>query len=59
LAGRAEPAGFLGQLAVEPDQVGRHGPENEPSDPVPQPPVFLVQPVDDRFPVRCPPVEFG
>lgn len=59
LPGGIEPTGFLSQLAVEPDQVGRHGREDEPSDPLPEPLVLLVQPVDDRFPVRSPPVELG
>jgi hypothetical protein len=59
LPGGVEPAGFLSQLAVEPDQVGRHGPEDEPSDSVPEPLVLLVQPVDDRFPVRSSPVELS
>lgn len=59
LPGGVEPTGFLGQLAVEPDQVGRHRREDEPTDPIPEPLVLLVQPVDDRFPVRSPPMELG
>lgn len=59
LPGGVEPTGFLSQLAVEPDQVGRHGREDEPSGSLPEPLVLLVQPVDDRFPVRSPSVELG
>lgn len=59
LPGQVESAGFLAQLAVKPDQVGRHGLEDEPSHPVPQPLVLLVQPVDNCFPVRGSPVELS
>jgi hypothetical protein len=59
LAGGVEPPGFPRELVMEADQVGRHGPQDQPSESVPQPLVLLVQPVDNRFPVRGTPVRVG
>ena len=53
------PAGFPLELVVQPDQVGHYRLQDHPAEAVVKALILLVQPVDDRFPVRRALVELG